>query len=596
MIKAKEMSLIRISGASNHLKPVIDCLHDLKLLHIECHSGKDFFDIGKPFPEATQYSQLIVRARAMLAFFNLKAGNETLNDLVGAEKKFYEIEKEMQYFNESLRQLKEKKAGFERKIGNPLNLLGLRQNLYSGYKSVHVFSGISKKSVKAELGKKNFSNFELIEKPGGKDFAIALFVPLNEKDRFQGILAACNFSERNVPENVSIDFLGKELDSVNVKISFFEKKLAELKENNSDFLAAFECTLKKLNERAEAPLKFAQSRNAFIVSGWIPTESLKKLGEKVSIATNGKIFVEELHGNHDRAPVALDNPEIVRPFEFFLDLYALPKYYEIDPTFLLLLTFPLFFGFMLGDVGYGLVTLVLFLFLRSKIAKGARALLNIMIFASIASIFFGFVFGEFFGEEFIEHPLLNRVHDINGMMVISVLVGFIHVNLGLILGFYNKLKHHGLKHAVFEKGSWLLLELGAILIVGEMFLKLIPFGVIAGTLVVLVSLVLLYLGEGIKGFIELPSILSNMLSYMRLFAIGLSSVSLALVVNKMAGVFFEQGGLMIAVGILILVLGHVVNIALGILGPFLHALRLHYVEFFTKFFEGGGKKFSPFGD
>ena len=107
---------------------------------------------------------------------------------------------------------------------------------------------------------------------------------------------------------------------------------------------------------------------------------------------------------------------------------------------------------------------------------------------------------------------------------------------------------------------------------------------------------MLYKGEGIKGLIELPSILTNTLSYLRLMAIGLSSVSIAVVVNNMAKGFFHEGGFMILSGILILLVGHVLNIVIGLFGSFLHSLRLHYVEFFSKFFEGGAEKYKPFGE
>jgi V/A-type H+-transporting ATPase subunit I len=102
-------------------------------------------------------------------------------------------------------------------------------------------------------------------------------------------------------------------------------------------------------------------------------------------------------------------------------------------------------------------------------------------------------------------------------------------------------------------------------------------------------------GEGIRGLIELPSIFSNTLSYARLMAIGLSSVKLAEVINEMAAEMFHGGGFLILAGVLILALGHIINIGIGMLGSFLHSLRLHYVEFFTKFFHGGAKKYSPFG-
>ncbi|KHO46844.1 MAG: V-type ATP synthase subunit I, V-type H+-transporting ATPase subunit I, partial [archaeon GW2011_AR3] len=110
-----------------------------------------------------------------------------------------------------------------------------------------------------------------------------------------------------------------------------------------------------------------------------------------------------------------------------------------------------------------------------------------------------------------------------------------------------------------------------------------------------VSIVLLWLGEGVKGLIEIPSIFSNILSYARLMAIGLASVKLAEVVNEFATEFIHQGGIYIFYAVLLLVVGHVINNALGIIGPFLHSLRLHYVEFFTKFFKGGGKEYIPFG-
>jgi V/A-type H+-transporting ATPase subunit I len=278
-----------------------------------------------------------------------------------------------------------------------------------------------------------------------------------------------------------------------------------------------------------------------------------------------------------------------------MNLYSLPSYLEADPTLIMFLTFPLFFGFMLGDVGYGLVTLALFYVASTKVKGEAKALANALMVASLATILFGFVFGEFFGLEFIEHPLLERATDISTMLLVTVVVGFIHINLGYVVGFFNVLKEHGLKDAILEKASWLVIEAGMILAAAGQMGYIMSEATYAGAAVFVLGIAMLLKGEGITGVIELPALFSNILSYTRLFAVGLASVSLALVINKFATQFMQQGGIYVPVAILVLLVGHTINIMLGILGPFLHSLRLHYVEFFTKFFKGGGERFIPFG-
>jgi len=168
------------------------------------------------------------------------------------------------------------------------------------------------------------------------------------------------------------------------------------------------------------------------------------------------------------------------------------------------------------------------------------------------------------------------------------------LNFGFFLGFVNKFKEHGFVHAMLEKGSWFVVEAGIALIALN-YLGYASVSPYVGGAVFLAGLLMILKGEGIKGVVELPALLSNTLSYTRIMAVGLASASLAIVVNEFAGEFFHMGGIYMFIAVIILVLGHSVNLALGILGPFLHSLRLHYVEFFTKFFEGGGKQYKPFG-
>ena len=280
-----------------------------------------------------------------------------------------------------------------------------------------------------------------------------------------------------------------------------------------------------------------------------------------------------------------------------MELYSLPKHGEIDPTMLIAIFFPIFFGFMLGDIGYGVVTLALFMAML-KIMPAAKNLLKIMIISSVSTILFGVFFGEFFGYKtifgFPLHSYLDRVEQKTLLLMVAIGIGVIHINVGLLAGFYNELRHHGLMKAILAKLSWLLLQAGVALIAINM-LKIAQIPLYVSGAIIAVSIVMIAIGEGIKGILELPAIFGNILSYARLMALGLAGVALAEVINDLAGEMFHAGGFGIVAGVIVLVIGHTINMILGIIGPFLHSMRLHYVEFFTKFYEGGGVPFQAFG-
>ena len=389
-----------------------------------------------------------------------------------------------------------------------------------------------------------------------------------------------------------------EMARLQQKRSEIKKRIESLSNEYRGFLAAAEEFLSEQLEKSEAPLKFAATKNSFLIKGWIPSDKLKNSIERLEKSSKNRVYLHfEPAKKEEKVPIMLKNPKIAKPFEFFMDLYTMPVYREIDPTFIVFLTFPLLFGFMLGDIGYGLATLVLSIILKKSMPK-AKNFFNILIFASLATIFFGLVFGEFFGLEEIGSfhlpHILSRAEDTSQLLYLAVAVGALHLNLGLVLGFINEFKSHGFMTALFAKGAWFVLEAGVVLIALSA-LKIISLPAYFGITVILLSAAMLFKGEGVRGPIEMPSLFSNMLSYARLMAIGLSSVVLAMIVNDSAKGFFAKGGLLILAGILILVVGHTINIMLGLLGSFLHSLRLHYVEFFTKFFHGGAEKYRPFG-
>lgn len=618
MLKPLGMSKIVIVGPDTELEKTIKCLHKMKIVHIVDHK-KNEVDIGEPLEIANKMSEILVKTRSIISQLKIKEELNTkkLEELRKHKLAVAKHEKETRRIEEEINNTLEKLKTIENNIKNKKELikklellkpLDLAIESYSGYNSISNFTGhINKIDGFLDELEKITTRYHLKKHEIKKKNLIALFVEKNKTKEVNELLNKYNFvsledfiiAELKGDVNKHLLKTNRELSSLKRQKNRLNKQLQKMKKENSETLLLNEKLLEEELEKAEAPLRFAKTKNSFIINCWLPTKKVKKATKILERTTKKRIFIQTREiEEKDKIPVKLDNPELVKPFEFFMDLYTLPKYREIDPTFFVFLTFPLLFGFMLGDMGYGLVVLVIAWLLKKAIPK-VRRFFDVMIFASLATIFFGALFGEFFGFEVLfgyELPhILSRAHQINTLLYVAVGVGVIHINWGLLNGFYNILKHHGLFKAVCEKLSWIILEAGVAL-VALYYLKILQISPYNGYAIILLAIVLLYLGEGIKGLVELPSLFSNIISYARLMAIGLASVELAIVINEFAAVFISSGTITgVISAVLLMVIGHTINIGVGILGSFLQSLRLHYVEYFSKFFEGGAIRYKPFG-
>ena len=615
MLRPYQMHSVIITGPNNIQETVIKEIHNLKILHIVEHSKNELADIGRPLENAGRLSETLVKIRALIAALSIKKEEvkfELKKSLLEIESATKKLNQEASINLDELRKVEEQitKTQTAKQELEILKDIDVPLESFTSYKTLAYFTGYIKDKTSISYLKEELleitEKFMLFDSISKKKPFIAIFIDAKNKEQANSILQKIGFSPinfsniGNLKGNASgnLKKLEEEAKKLQQKKEFIKKNLERLSMEYKGFLIAADEFLDEQLEKAEAPLKFASTQSSFLIKGWIPTEELSKSIERLNKASKNRIFIHfELPKKEDKVPVKLRNPRYAKAFEFFIDLYSMPTYKEIDPTFFVFLTFPIFFGIMLGDIGYGIASFVIFWIFKKKIPK-AKNFLNILLLASFVSILFGLLYGEFFGEEKILGyelwHLLSRMHDMFTLLYIAIGIGVVHVNIGLIIGFVNELKSHGVMKAIYEKASWFVLQIGVALLALSYFDK-IDVSPLIGAVFLGLSVLMLLKGEGIKGLIELPSIFTNIMSYARLMAIGLSSVVLAVIVNDSAKEFFHKGGFFILIGVLILVIGHVINIALGLLGSFLHSLRLHYVEFFSKFFHGGAKKYKPFG-
>ena len=432
--------------------------------------------------------------------------------------------------------------------------------------------------------------------------------------------------------------------------------------NGRNILAAHEY-LSKEDEIHTAPTHLAVTGQAFALDAWVPSSkegevrtALKSLASHIEI----EAFVNDHHHHHDDGhddhhheeptpPVALENDAVSRPFELMVGLVGRPTYGTFDPTFFLMLTFPMIYGLILGDFGYGFIIFLLGLWLGTKpfaadpVAKNGITILKWM---GVWCMIWGFLFAEGFGfvwdntgqmgdasplagiyawtydnihfpafvtdtlnMDYTHIPFHRATSSLNEYVLLSVYLGVAHLMFGFILGFINVARAHGLVAAFFEKGSWMIiLAAGTLHIYGFLTTDQGVFDATPYALATLVGVGCLIIGLAvfekfgwaggfIMGPIETFGLLANTLSYLRVMGVGVAGVKIAEVSISMGWDLMLSGGgiVSIVLGFVLFVFIQAFALALGLLSPSIHAARLHFVEWMGKFYDGSGRVFTPLG-
>jgi V/A-type H+-transporting ATPase subunit I len=431
--------------------------------------------------------------------------------------------------------------------------------------------------------------------------------------------------------------IGKELDEVS-------KKLLAISVQWYQKVLPIEEALVVEARKAEVIGRLGKTETCFALEGWVPARDLPRLQKELSRVTNDRCYVS-VSDKKEGAPTLLTNPKGFKIYEFFIRFYSLPQSGEIDPTLIFAIIFPLFFGLMLGDVGYASFILAVCLWLTWRIGNktagptivprflvkftttvvppGAmKQLAKCLIPGCIVGIALGVTFDSYFGFTLgqltlghFDFAIIAPVNGLPGQMayvakllLLSVYIGLGMVTLGLVFGAINYYFQGKWLH-IAGKVFWILVAWGVTLLGLSLVHHYPGSWVIASSqffyeyvVIAVIGAVGIIVSEGIMAAVELPSIISHVLSYARLVGILLASVILAYVINSIALIgrpgqpaMITHGIGMAALGVVIVVIVALFNIVLGVLEPGIQGVRLLYVEYFSKFYTGNGRPFIPFG-
>jgi V/A-type H+-transporting ATPase subunit I len=652
MMRPAKMSRIAVVGSKDKRQLVLSILHDLGVMQVETLSSEAASMVKNEVDALTfrEVNEELLRVRALKAALppvqvKEKMKFSSLSELlqisgsINIDSEVSDLQKKLESYLALKEQLADKKSLVEN-----LSFLNADLSILSLSSATSFYGKIPKKRLDAFQERINqLKGILIYTQKDEEDYKVVVTVPHEYLEQFGSIIQKLDIKLQRIPEirgrpEEVIREVNAELDKLEKEINAIKDKLRLLSEKYYATLSSVEEQLSIEAKKLEVISNIGFTQSTFVMEGWVATDTIPLLQEALDRYTESKAFVFEIKTD-EKPPTLMRNPRRLKLFESFIRFYSLPQPYELDPTPIFAFIFPVFFGLMLGDVGYGAIILLISIWIIRHVRKGGKTIMPkfllsfakkilspsayakvaaAMLPGSVLGIIFGFLFDGYFGFPLNKYffPYLNTAFGLHlpesgafldplstlglkSLLLISGYIGLFAVSLGLVIGALNSYWLKEFRHMLGKIGwlmvSWGIALTGLALLHHQSVNPMQNISVAIYLAILLSGFGLVIAGEGAGSLIELPSMISHIISYTRLLGILLASVVLAGVIDQ---VFLGavRGGVFLAVfGVIVLVVGQLFNLILALFEPGIQGARLLYVEFFSNFFHGHGKRFSPFG-
>ncbi|MGC9100292.1 MAG: V-type ATP synthase subunit I [Caldisericum sp.] len=650
----EKVKKIAILGSVKRKKELLDALFDLNVFHLESVSEEiisNFENFKTAIPEKTFEDEIYKISSILSIYKDLNLEKQGL--IQGFLPQDFDVDADE--FENVINEFNLDKLYNElNSLRNRLHEIELeRTKLLEEKKNLKVFSGFPfqfsilrgtkrTSSFIGLLNKKNFDKFVSDERvknlflhtfKADKNRVSIFVLYLNEeKDNVNALIEDYSIEILTPPENLSgyfeeeVERIERRLKQIEEEERIIRSKVAESYKEKRKLLI-LEDYYNSLSSKEKSLSSFIEGNVVLVAKGYVKETDFDYLTSNIT-KLNFLVFELETSSN-DLVPVSLRNITLFRPFEFLVRLFGFPSYSNIDPTILVAILFTTFFGFALGDVGYGFLTALFGITFANKYKRnlGAWKFFMILFYGGLMSIFVGLMTNSFFGNilslyfpNFILTQLMSKIQIIDPTspdgsvqyMILSLIIGFTSQMIGILVSIIVKIRNRAFLDAIFNGVGWLLFLPGIVMVAvigSNPTLKLIDnMLILLGLIFILIggwmsirtpffkpiaALVNLY---GIRSSYGISGFLGDTLSYLRLFALGLSSGILASSFNLMARVIGEiLGPIGVFVTFIILISLHALALFMNVLGAFIHSIRLNFLEFFGRFYDLGGYEFKPLG-